>query len=208
MKGSLLVVSFFIMGCFFGFNGGVPESLVKSDAASWLLYALMLQVGMSLGSDRNLKSIFKTLRPKILLLPLATVSGTLLFSALASLFISRWGISDCLAVGSGFGYYSLSSILITDLKAQSLGVQLAAELGIIALMSNVFREIFTLLGAPLLVRWFGPFSAISAAGATSMDTALPVITRYSGNRYVFVSILHGVLVDMSVPLFVSFFSSF
>lgn len=207
MKGSMLVVSFFVVGCFLGVTGKVPESILDSDVVSILLYALMLQVGISLGSDNNLGSIIRSIRPRVLLLPVATICGTLLFSALASLFISRWRLSDCLAVGSGFGYYSLSSILITELKSASLGDQLAAELGIIALMSNIFREIFTLLGTPYMVRWFGPFSAISSGGATSMDTTLPVISRYAGNSYVFVSIIHGVLVDISVPVFVTFFCS-
>ena len=39
--------------------------------------------------------------------------------------------------GSGFGYYSLSSIFITEYKG--------AELGTIALLSNISREIITLL---------------------------------------------------------------
>jgi len=84
------------------------------------------------------------------------------------------------AVGSGFAYYSLSSILITQLKEPFWGVQLATELGTIALMANIMREIMALLGAPLFVKYFGRLSPICAGGATTMDTTLPIITRYSG----------------------------
>ena len=113
-----------------------------------------------------------------------------------------------LAVGSGFAYYSLSSILITQLKEPFLGVQLATELGTIALMANIMREIMALLGAPLFVKYFGRLSPICAGGATTMDTTLPIITRYSGKDLVFISIFHGIIVDFTVPFFVSFFCSF
>jgi len=148
-----------------------------------------------------------SIRPKLLLVPLATIIGTLTASALVSLLISKWSVFDCLAVGSGFAYYSLSSILITELKEASLGVQMATELGTIALMANIIREIFALLGAPLFVRYFGRLAPICAGGATTMDTTLPIITRYSGKDLVFVSIFHGILVDFTVPFFVSFFCS-
>ena len=86
----------------------------------------------------------------MLLVPMATIAGTLLFSALASLLLSQWSVFDCMAVGSGFAYYSLSSILITQFKEPSIGLQLATELGTIALLANIFREMMALLGAPLI----------------------------------------------------------
>ncbi len=64
----------------------------------------------------------------MLLVPIATIVGTLLFSAFASLLLSQWSVFDCMAVGSGFAYYSLSSILITQFKEASVGLQLATEL--------------------------------------------------------------------------------
>ena len=114
---------------------------------------------------------------------------------------------ETMAVGSGFAYYSLSSILITQLKEPTIGMQAASELGTIALIANILREIYALLGAPLFRKYFGRLAPICAGGATTMDTTLPIITKYSGNDLVFVSILHGILVDFSVPFLVSFFCS-
>lgn len=108
-------------------------------------------------------------------------------------------LTDCLAVGSGFGYYSLSSIFITEYRG--------GELGTVALLANIIREILTLLAAPLLVRWFGRLAPISAGGATTMDTTLPVIMQASGQEFVVVSIFHGFLVDFSVPFLVTLFCS-
>ena len=208
MKGSLIVVAFFVVGCILGWSEILPDVIIENDITVYVLYLLMFQVGLSIGSDKKLKDILTSIRPKLLLVPLATIVGTLVASAIVGLFISKWSVTDCLAVGSGFAYYSLSSILITELKASSLGVQMAAELGTIALMANIIREIIALLGAPLFVKYFGRLSPICAGGATTMDTTLPIITRYSGKDLVFVSIFHGIIVDLTVPFFVSFFCSF
>ena len=208
MKGSIIVVSFFLLGCILGWIGCLPAFLLEGNITIYVLYLLMFQVGLSIGSDKKLKEILKSIRLRLLLVPFATIVGTLSFSALISFFISQWTVFDCLAVGSGFAYYSLSSILITQLKEPSLGIQLATELGTIALISNIMREIMALLGAPLFVRFFGKLAPICAGGATTMDTTLPIITRYSGKDLVFISIFHGIIVDFTVPFFVSIFCSF
>ena len=180
MKGSLIVVGFFALGCLLGWSGWLPDVVIENDITVYVLYLLMFQVGLSIGSDKKLKDILGSIRPKLLLVPLATIAGTLVFSALVGLLLTQWSVFDCLAVGSGFAYYSLSSILITQLKEPFWGVQLATELGTIALMANIMREIMALLGAPLFVKYFGRLSPICAGGATTMDTTLPIITRYSG----------------------------
>ena len=208
MKGSLIVVGFFALGCVLGCSGRLPDVVIENDITVYVLYLLMFQVGLSIGSDKKLKDILGSIRPKLLLVPLATIAGTLVFSALVGLLLTQWSVFDCLAVGSGFAYYSLSSILITQLKEPFWGVQLATELGTIALMANIMREIMALLGAPLFVKYFGRLSPICAGGATTMDTTLPIITRYSGKDLVFISIFHGIIVDFTVPFFVSFFCSF
>ncbi len=207
MKGSLVFVGFFAFGCLMGWGMDRYGIQPDTDMTIYVLYILMFLVGISIGSDKKLKDILRSIRPWLLLVPLATIVGTLTFSALISLLLSGLGLFDCLAIGSGFAYYSLSSILITELKTASLGVQVAAELGTIALMANILREIFALLGAPLFLKYFGRLSVICAGGATTMDTTLPVITRYAGKDLVFVSIFHGIIVDLTVPFFVTFFCS-
>jgi uncharacterized membrane protein YbjE (DUF340 family) len=208
MKGSLFIVGFFVCGCLVGCLDIIPHDLLtRSDISSWVLYLLMFQVGMSVGSDKQLKQILASVKPRIILVPIATIAGTLLFSAMVGIFLSRWRVVDCMAVGSGFGYYSLSSILITKLKEPTIGLQLASELGTIALLSNIFRELFTLLGTPLLVKYFGRLAPICVGGATTADTTLPIITQYCGKDLVFISVFHGMLGDLTVPFFVSLFCS-
>ena len=203
MKGSIIILLFFCAGCILGALHIIPFDV--HHLSMYILYVLMLQVGLSIGSNKNLREIVKSIRPKMLIIPMGTIVGTLLFSATASLLLSQWSVFDCMAVGSGFAYYSLSSILITQFKTPSIGLQLATELGTIALLANIFREMMALLGTPLIQKYFGRLAPISAAGVNSMDVVLPVITRYSGKEMIPIAIVHGILIDMSVPFFVSLF---
>ncbi len=203
MKNNLIVLAIFGIGCLAG-AGFQPEA----DMHNWslcILYVLMLQVGIGIGSNRSLQQELKKLSPKMLLVPAATIIGTLAFSAAASLLLSQWSVFDCMAVGSGFAYYSLSSILITQFKEPSIGLQLATELGTIALLSNIIREMMSLVGAPLIRKYFGQLAPISAAGVNSMDVLLPSITRCSGKEVMPIAIFHGILIDLSVPFFVNLF---
>lgn len=199
MKGSLTIIGFFILGIVCGIMHWLPDLNAYGNMSFMTLCALLFCVGVTVGNNTALLKSFRQLDPRFMLLPLMTITGTLAATAVASLGLQGRSLTDCLAVGSGFGYYSLSSILITEYRGP--------ELGTVALLANIIREIFTLLGAPLLVRFFGPLAPISAGGATTMDTTLPIITRCSGDKFVLISLFHGFLVDFSVPFLVTFFCS-
>lgn len=194
MKGSLIIVGFFILGIAAGLSGMVPESIIDGDLTFYALCALLLCVGI--GSDRNIVTKFKSLDVRMALLPLGTALGTFAGSLVVSFILSGRSPLDCLAVGSGFGYYSLSSIFITEYKG--------AELGTIALLANIIREMVTLLLSPVLAKIFGPLAPISSGGVTSMDTTLPIIMASSGEQYSAVSIFHGFILDFSIPFLVTF----
>lgn len=208
MKGSIFIVGSFVAGCLVGRLGWLPNWWLGGSLSLVVLYALMFQVGIGIGSDSRLKEILRSITPRTILVPCATIVGTIISTFLISFAIVRWSATEVMAVGCGFGYYSLSSILVSSLKEAHIGLQAAAELGTITLIANVFRELMTLLLAPLMVRWFSPLGPICAGGATTIDVTLPVITRFSGRDWLFVSILHGVVVDFSVPFLVPFFCSF
>lgn len=196
MKGSLIIVGFFILGIDAGLSGMVPESIIDGDLTFYALCALLLCVGIGIGSDRNIVTKFKSLDVRMALLPLGTALGTFAGSLVVSFILSGRSPLDCLAVGSGFGYYSLSSIFITEYKG--------AELGTIALLANIIREMVTLLLSPVLTKVFGPLAPISSGGVTSMDTTLPIIMASSGEQYSAVSIFHGFILDFSIPFLVTF----
>ena len=193
--GSLVIVAFFVAGCVVGLFA--PFDLAGSRVSAYVLYALMFCVGITLGNDRTLAGRVRRLDPRLALLPVATAVGTLAGAALAAPLLAEWSLTDSLAVGAGFGYYSLSSIFIADFRGP--------ELATIALLCNVMREIFTLLAAPLVARLCGPLAAVSIGGATTFDTTLPIITQAAGRPYAVVSVFHGCVLDFSVPFLVTFF---
>ncbi len=195
MKGSLIVVGFFVLGVCLGRLDLAPALLMDSRVTFAALCCLLFCVGMSIGSNDNVVSEFRSLNPRLALLPVATILGSFAGSLVAWLFLQYRGVTDCMAVGSGFAYYSISSIFITQYRG--------AELGTVALLANIYREILTLLIAPLLAKVFGPLAPISSGGATTMDTTLPIISQTCGQQYVVVSLFHGFVVDFSVPFLVT-----
>ena len=197
LRGSLVIVAFFVAGCLAGLFSALPFDVAGSRLSTYVLYALMFCVGITLGNDTTLAGRVRRLDPRLALLPVMTAVGTLAGAALSTLLLPPLTAGDTMAVGAGFGYYSLSSIFIADFRG--------AELGTVALLCNVMRELFTLLAAPLVARWFGPLAAVSIGGATTFDTTLPIITQSAGKPYAVVSIFHGCVLDFSVPFLVTFF---
>ena len=197
LRGSLVIVAFFVAGVLAGLC--LPPRALPAGASTAVLYLLMYCVGITLGHDETLARRGRRLDPRLALLPLATAVGTLAGAALVTPLLGAWSVTDSLAVGAGFGYYSLSSIFIADMRGP--------ELATVALLCNVMRELFTLLAAPLVARWVGPLAAVSIGGATTFDTTLPVITRAAGAPYAVVSIFHGCVLDFSVPFLVTLFCS-
>ena len=201
MKNSLLVVLCLVAGIACGVWGGTSFTAYFSKLPTVMLYLLIIQVGLNLGSSGELGAMFRNLSLSTLTLPVFTIAGTLLFSAAASLLLNSWNIFDCMAVGSGFA----SSLLIVQLKEASAGIEIASQLGAIALLTNIIREMLALFGAPVYASLFGKFAPVSVAGINSMDVCLPVISRYSGKSIVPVAIVHGIILEVSVPLLVSLF---
>ena len=187
MKGNLMILVCFLAGVFVGLGDFAPEWLLGHDLPIIILSLLIVQVGISLGSNNDLRGLFHSLNPRMSLLPVFTIGGTLLFSAIGVFLLHGRDLNDCLTIGSGFGYYSLSSVLIADIKSATLGPQGAAELATIALLANVIP--------------------ISVAGINSMDVCLPMIVRssYKGEELIPIAILHGIALEVSVPFLINAF---
>lgn len=198
MKASLTIVLFFAVGIAAGLFALVPF-LSAPAYSEYSLYILMFLVGVSVAGDPKTFETLKHFNIKILLVPLCVVVGSLIGGGVVGAISSPLTIKDGLLISAGFGYYSLSSILITKFYSESVGV--------IALLANIGREVMTLIFAPLLARHFGKLAPIAAGGATSMDTTLPVITLASGKRFAIISVFSGVLLTVLVPFLVTFLIS-
>ena len=199
MKQSFIYLLVFALGILLTITDYMPSFFIANDITKWIFYLLLFFVGIQIGTNKNILNVTKSVGFKIMLVPLATTIGTFAGAIIISLILSERSITDCLSVGAGFAYYSLSSIIITEYRG--------AELGTIALLANIIREFFVLLLAPWIVKYFCNLAPISAGGATTMDTTLPIISKYSGADYVIIALFRGILIDLSVPIWVSFFLS-
>jgi len=196
MKNSLVIVAFFVCGVLLSTYSLLPNFLLATDYSSYVLYLLMFFVGISIGADKDVLKILKAAKFRIMLVPLSVIIGTFIGVGLISYLIPDVSLKESLAVGAGFGYYSLSSIFISQLHSEMLGV--------IALLSNILREVITLLTTPLLANYFGKLAPIASGGATSMDTTLPIITKYTGKEYAIIAVFSGIILTVLVPFLVTF----
>jgi len=202
VKNSLVILAFFALGVFMGIwgdgGGWMPEG--SSSLSTCVLYVLMGLVGFGIGGDTAALKVLKETNIKIMLVPLSVIFGSLGGAALVAALIQGLDLQDVLAISAGFGYYSLSSLFITELRGELPGT--------IALLANIMREVITLLMTPLFLKWAGPLGPIASGGATSMDTTLPVITLYSGREYAVISLFSGIVLTVIVPFLVPFILSF
>lgn len=197
MRTTLYILLFFCIGLLLSYTSLLPDKLLQNDYSVWALYVLMFLVGISIGADTQALNVIRKMKMKVLLIPLTTIVGTFLGMLIVIPLFSHLNFSNGQAIGAGYGYYSLSSIIIAEIKTETLGV--------IALISNVIREILTLILTPWLTKHAGKLAPIVSAGATSMDTTLPVITKFVGKDYAVISVFHGTVLTILVPIIVTLF---
>jgi len=132
----------------------------------------------------------------MILLPLSTAVGSLLGGLAIGCFFNL-SPGESLSLAAGFGWYTLSGVLITDMGNPVLGSA--------GFMINLFRETIALIAIPLLGRTRFSLVSIGIAGATSMDVTLPLIDRSCGKEYVSLSLSHGIILSFLVPFLVPLF---
>ena len=113
MKGSLIIVGFFVLGALCGVYHLIPYDFTQSKLSFYALCALMFSVGVSVGNDPQTLRNFRSLNPRLIFLPVMTILGTLAGCAVVSLFLSHRSVTDCMAGGA----YPVS--LLQNIKVRS-----------------------------------------------------------------------------------------
>jgi len=159
---------------------------------SWyLLLIFMFLIGLDLAYSPLDRSWINW---RIMLVPLSAIIGSIVGAFISLPFIENIKIQDLIMLSQGYGFYSMTGIVITELRN--------AELGSIALMNDLFREIVAIL-IMYLIGWRYPRSAISAAGATSMDATLPMVKQACGNDFIPHAMVSGFILSLLAPILVS-----
>lgn len=198
MKMTFYIFIIVILGIFSGyfFLGNKANDI--DLLITIILNITIFSVGISLGLNKGIFKELKKTGKKIMLLPIGTIVGSLLGGVITG-FLLNHSLNLSLAIASGFGWYSISAVILTE----SAGT----EIGSIAFLANVFREMMAFLFIPIIAKKITPYTAISIGGATTMDTTLPLITKSTSEKYAIVSFIHGGALSFLVPVLVPFFAS-
>jgi len=172
---------------------GAGHEVLLSKTGVFALNAMVFLVGISLGANKEAGERLRTVGFKAILPPLAVALGSIIGAALAGVAL-KMNVFEAMAVGAGFGWYSFSGVILHQM--------VGAQLGAIAFLSNVFRELLAVVSIPFVRKKFGKLAAIAPGGATSMDTTLPIISREAGLEIAALGFLSGAILSAIVPLLV------
>ncbi|MEA5191342.1 lysine exporter LysO family protein [Enterobacter hormaechei] len=167
-----------------------------TEASEYTLIFLLFLIGIQLRNNgMTLKQI--VLNRRGMMVAVIVVASSLA-GGVINAFILDLPLKTSLAMASGFGWYSLSGILLTE----SFG----PVIGSAAFFNDLARELIAIMLIPGLVSR-SRSTALGLCGATSMDFTLPMLQRSGGLEMVPAAIVHGFILSLLVPILMAFFSA-
>lgn len=167
-----------------------------TEASEYTLIFLLFLIGIQLRNNgMTLRQIVLNRRGMMVAVVVMVSS---LLGGVINAFILDLPLKTGLAMASGFGWYSLSGILLTESYGPVIGSA--------AFFNDLARELLAIMLIPGLVRR-SRSTALGLCGATSMDFTLPVLQRSGGVEIVPAAIVHGFILSLLVPILMAFFSA-
>lgn len=183
-----------IAGVISGFFFRNDFLILNSDKIVSLgLCLLLFFVGMDIGDSGGIFPKLKKFGKKIWFLPMSTIAGSLLGGYIGSMFTTLT-MGQGIAVSAGLGWYSLSAIELS---------KISTELGSLAFLTNVLRELIAIFSVPFIAKYIGSLESVSVAGATAMDTLLPIINKNNSADISIVAFFSGIVLTTAVPFLVT-----
>ena len=180
------------LGLLCGFFIFPPEVIAVMDTVmSYALAVLIFSVGIEVGTN---KTVFRKIREynvRILVIPFGVAAASIAGAVLVGLLFGM-PVNECAAIGSGFGFYSISAVIMRELGG--------AQLGTIAFLTHMLHEVLAFLVIPLAARRFGRYTAVAVGGATAMDTTLPAIARATDEETALMAVISGVVLTGLAPV--------
>lgn len=162
--------------------------------SSWVfLLVLIALVGIDLAQLR-LDASWRS--PYALAIPLLVVAGSLL-GACGAAWLTGEALNVSLALSSGFGGFTLSSVMI--------GNALGQDYGTVALMTDLLRELLAIAILLYLMGTRHPFAAVGSAGATALDSTLPIVKQACATEIVPLALVSGFVLTVLAPVLMALF---
>ncbi|EKM6458305.1 lysine exporter LysO family protein [Cronobacter dublinensis] len=192
---SLKLCGVVVLGFVLGLTG--LAFLKHATAASeYTLIFLLFLIGIQLRNNgMTLRQIVLNRRGMMVAV---VVLGSSLIAGVVNSLLLGLPLRAGLAMASGFGWYSLSGILMTEAYGPVIGSA--------AFFNDLGRELIAIMLIPTLVRR-SRSTALGICGATSMDFTLPVLQRSGGLELVPAAIVHGFILSLLVPLLMALFAA-
>lgn len=183
-----------LLGCFV-----VPPEILAhmGTVINAGLCFLLFLVGVDMGRQGTIWGEIKAAGWRVFLVPLAVAVGTLAMAAVAGLFLPMT-VKDAMAASAGFGWYSLAPMLLADYSP---------AVSAVAFLSNVMREVLSIVLIPVVAKHIGFVECVALPGAAAMDTVLPVVVKSTHQRITLYSFVSGVILSLAVPILVPFIVS-
>ena len=192
---SLQLCGVVLIGFLIGLSG-LPFLQHATEASEYTLIFLLFLIGIQLRNNgMTLRQIVLNRRGMMVAVVVMVSS---LLGGIFNTFILDLPLKTGLAMASGFGWYSLSGILLTESYGPVIGSA--------AFFNDLARELLAIMLIPGLVRR-SRSTALGLCGATSMDFTLPVLQRSGGVEIVPAAIVHGFILSLLVPILMAFFSA-
>lgn len=187
-------------GLIFGYlflDTGVKDTLdlILMSALDVMIFIAGIEIGSNRGILKRICNVHSALLA--LAIPLAVACGSIC-GALFLGHIAGLSAYDSLLVGGGLGWYSFSSVVISAMYSM--------EIGTVAFLANMMREISGFFLIPLLVR-VHKFLALAPSGAATMDSGLPVVIKYTNLHVGMYSFINGLVLTLIVPVLISWLLS-
>lgn len=185
-----------IFGCLF-LDTGVKDTLdlILMSALDVMIFIAGIEIGSNRGILKRICNVHSALLA--LAIPLAVACGSICGALLLG-HIAGLSAYDSLLVGGGLGWYSFSSVVISAMYS--------TEIGTVAFLANMMREISGFFLIPLLVR-VHKFLALAPSGAATMDSGLPVVIKYTNLHVGMYSFINGLVLTLIVPVLISWLLS-
>lgn len=173
-----------------------PWLQFASQGGEYALIFLLLLVGIQLrNGGMTLRQIILNRRGMIIAVVVAI--SALAGGAVAAMLLGL-PLKTGLAIASGYGWYSLSGIVLTDAFGPIIGSA--------AFFNDLARELVAIMLIPALIRQRRSV-ALGLCGATSMDFTLPILQRSGGLEMVPAAIVHGFVLSLLAPVLMALFSA-
>lgn len=159
------------------------------------LCLLLFFVGVDMGREGTVAKHFKKAGVRVLVFPFAIIAGTFAGALIGALILPSLGARDALAIGAGFGWYTLAPVMLA---------QYSTYVSAVSFMHNVMRELFGILLIPIVAKKIGYIETVALPGSAAMDVCLPIVEKATRSDIAVYSFISGVIMSIAVPVLVGF----